>query len=340
MNAIPLVRANAILPGVKFLNQIGSPTERLLKQSGLSGEVLDNPEALIPLYCVFTLFEKAARSEGIENLGVLMSQQGQIADFGMFGKILQQCLTLYDLLHTISALLTKTYNSGARTWITQNNDRIWFNHQFINSANQNNQQAHYYACLLYLKLIQFFTGEGWHPTDLHFQSHQLYSLEAIEIPSQVNVRFNQPNNAIGFHKSMLVLPLKQARNSSQAVSHQEKIYESVQSSAPADDFAESLRQLIRTQLLGGEPNVTSAAEAAGMSTRSFQRHLAEAGLSYSHLVDQVRFELATTWLQDSSLQVLDIAFNLGYDNPANFTRAFKRWAGVTPYQFRLSHLEA
>lgn len=340
MNAIPLVRANVILPGVKFLKQIGAPTERLLKQSGLSVDVLDDPEALIPLYYGFAFFEKAAQSEDIEHLGILASQQAQIADFGMFGKILQQSLTLYDLLNTVSDLLTKTYNSGARTWITQTSDRVWFNHQFINPANQNNQQSQYYACLLYLKVIQLAAGAGWVPNDLHFQTSKLKGLEEIELFSQVQVRFNQPSNAIGFHKSRLILPLKWSLSSDLASSQQQQVYEAVQSSAPATNFSESLRQLIRTQLSGGEPNVASAAEAAGMSTRSFQRHLAEAGLSYSHLVDQVRFELATTWLQDSSLQVLDIAFNLGYDNPANFTRAFKRWAGVTPYQFRLSHLEA
>lgn len=334
MSTIPLVRANVILPIVKFLNQIGSPTDRFLRQSGLSFEALDNPEALVPLYYGFAFFERAARSEGIEHLGVLVSQQPKVADLGMFGTILHQSLTLYDLLHTASVLLTKTYNSGARAWITQKGEQIWFNHQFINPANLTNQQAQYYACLLYLKVIQLVTGAGWHPTDLHFQTSKLQGLEEIEVFSQVRVRFNQPNNAIGFHKSLLILPLQRQLNGHLSLSQQKQVYEIVHSSAPATNFTESVRQLIRSQLSGGEPSVALAAEAAGMSTRSFQRHLTNNGLSYSRLVDQVRFELATTWLQDSTTQILDIALNLGYTNPANFTRAFKRWAGVTPSQFR------
>lgn len=339
MNVIPLVRASIILPGIKFLNQMGAPTEQLLGKSGLSVEALDDPEALIPLYCGFTLFERAAQIEGIEHLGILVSQQTQISELGMFGKILQQSLTLYDLLHTVSDLLTTTYNSGARTWITQKDDRVWFNHQFINPANLGNQQAQYYACLLYLKVIQLVTGAGWVSSDLHFQTSKLKGLEEMEVFSQVRVRFNQPNNAIGFHKDLLILPLKRSHDDHQTLSQQEQFYETMRSSAPATSFTESLRQLIRTQLSGGEPHVASAAEAAGMSIRSFQRGLAEMGLSYSHLVEQVRFELATAWLKDPSTQILDIAFNLGYDNPANFTRAFKRWAGVTPNQFRLSAMK-
>lgn len=334
MNAIPLVRANIALPAVKFLNQIGAPTERVLRQAGLSVEALDDPEALIPLYCGFAFLERAAQSEGIEHLGVLVSQQAQMADLGVFGKIMQQSLTLYDLLHTISVLLTTTYNSGARTWITQKGERVWFNHQFINPANQNNQQAQYYACLLYLKIIQLVTETGWHPTDLHFQTSQLQGLDEMEMFSQVRLRFNQPNNAIGFHKNLLHLPLKRPLNG--ALSLTQQVYENVQSSAPATDFTGSLQQLIRTQLSGGEANIDAAAAAAGMSIRSFQRHLAEAGLSYSRLVDQIRFELARTWLQDPTLQIVDVAFNLGYDNPANFTRAFKRWTGATPREFRHS----
>jgi AraC-like DNA-binding protein len=67
--------------------------------------------------------------------------------------------------------------------------------------------------------------------------------------------------------------------------------------------------------------------------------LTEADLSYSHLVEQVRFNLAISWLQDPSLKIADIAAELGYNDPANFTRAFKRWTGVSPLRFRQQQQE-
>jgi AraC-like DNA-binding protein len=67
--------------------------------------------------------------------------------------------------------------------------------------------------------------------------------------------------------------------------------------------------------------------------------LTKADLSYSHLVEQVRFNLAISWLQDPSLKIADIAAELGYNDPANFTRAFKRWTGVSPLRFRQQQQE-
>lgn len=75
-----------------------------------------------------------------------------------------------------------------------------------------------------------------------------------------------------------------------------------------------------------------------MSLRSFQRQLAKEQLSYSLLIDQIRFETAIRLLQDPSLKLIEIALELGYNDAANFTRAFKRWTGISPSQFRHLHV--
>jgi hypothetical protein len=60
MNPSPLVRANSILPIIKFLEQVGIPTERLIREAKLPISILDDPEALISLYHGFTIIEKVA----------------------------------------------------------------------------------------------------------------------------------------------------------------------------------------------------------------------------------------------------------------------------------------
>ena len=332
MKAIPLVRANSILPIVKFLEQLGTPTERLIREAKLPLSMLEDPETLISLYHGFAFLEKVAHCEGIEHLGILVNQQTQITDLGIFSKILCQSLTLYDLLNTISVLLTTTYNSGARVWLTDKDDQVWLNHQYFNPAKVNNQQAQYYASLKYLKIIQLLMGTQWYPIALHFQADQLSGLDDIELFSHTRVYFQQPNNAIAFPKSLLTLPLQHRINSN--LCYQQQTYEILQSSAPATDFTTSLRQLIREHLKGGYPDVKLAAEAAGMSTRTLQRRLAQEGLNYSRLVEQVRFDLAMILLQYATLQLNDIASELGYTEPANFTRSFKRWVGISPRGFR------
>jgi AraC-like DNA-binding protein len=336
MNAIPLVRSSAILPMIGFLNQNSVPSEKLLRRAKLPIAALANPESLIPLYNAFAFSELVARQEGIELFGVMVSQRVLVEEFGMFTKLACQSLTLYDFLHTISVFLTSTHNSGARVWLTQKGDKVWLNHQYVNQANADNQQAQYYACLLYLKLIQSVTMDGWYATDLHFQAGQLRGLENFEVFSQLQVHFNQPNNAIGFARSLLCLPLKQAINGHLSFQHQD--YETWWVSSPATDFVGSARQLVRSYLPDGGLPIAFAAEAAGLSTRSLQRRLAEKGISYSRLIDQVRFSVAVELLKDPSVQLTNVSLELGYTEPATFTRAFQRWTGILPSEFRHLHL--
>jgi AraC-like DNA-binding protein len=71
-----------------------------------------------------------------------------------------------------------------------------------------------------------------------------------------------------------------------------------------------------------------------MSARTLQRRLSAAGLSYQELLDVVRRETAEKCMMDSSLSIGEVAYLVGYSEPAAFHRAFKRWTGITPQAFR------
>ena len=81
------------------------------------------------------------------------------------------------------------------------------------------------------------------------------------------------------------------------------------------------------------------AEVAGLSVRALQRRLAQHGLTHFEIVDQARYQAATNLLADPDVRITEIALDLGYANANHFTRAFKRWAGVTPSEYR-KHQEA
>ena len=70
------------------------------------------------------------------------------------------------------------------------------------------------------------------------------------------------------------------------------------------------------------------------SIRTLQRRLAEDGLTYSQLISRLRYQQAIHWLVNSDLKIIEIAAELGYQDAAHFTRAFKRWTGVSPQTFR------
>jgi AraC-like DNA-binding protein len=103
---------------------------------------------------------------------------------------------------------------------------------------------------------------------------------------------------------------------------------------PAHDFGGAVRQVVAALLPGGYPDVRLVAEAVRMSPRTLQRRLRQEDLTFAGLVARTRCEVARQLLADPGRKVIDVALDLGYSDPAHFTRAFTRWTGLPPRAFR------
>jgi AraC-like DNA-binding protein len=114
-------------------------------------------------------------------------------------------------------------------------------------------------------------------------------------------------------------------------------YDALVSTVALVDFPESVARLVRISLRQGQSQIRSIASAAGISVRTLQRRLAECGLEYSALVEGARFEIAADLLKNQRCKLIDIAYDVGYADAASFTRAFRRWTGVTPSEYRHLH---
>ncbi len=104
----------------------------------------------------------------------------------------------------------------------------------------------------------------------------------------------------------------------------------MQPSTADGDLAAFVRGAIAASLASGMPTIPGAAMAAGLSVRSLQRRLAEAGLTYSQLREEVHRDTALRLIADRGFSLSEISAALGYSDPAHFTRAFVRWTGQTP----------
>lgn len=100
-------------------------------------------------------------------------------------------------------------------------------------------------------------------------------------------------------------------------------------------LSDRVRRLVGDQL-GGTTTMTlaSVSRDLAVSGRTMSRRLADEGTSFRDILDDVRREFACALLQDRSLSVGDIAFFLQYSEPSVFHRAFRRWTGQTPREFR------
>lgn len=334
MDTIPLAKASLALPFIRFLDQIGAPTERYLEQVHLPIDAFYNLNTLVPLHQGCAFLELAAQKEGLEELAILVGQQTQISQLGSVWPLVYQSLTLYDLLHKILQF-RRTWNSGAKVWLTEAGEYQWLHHQYLLPQQFQTGQANYYSISNFLSAIRLVTGAEWQPDQLYIRSGKSKAISAMDNLSNTPIQFNQASNSICFSKALLSKPLTLPSTTFAS----ERLAKSLLSTVPADGFQESLGQLIQSLLPRKYPSLAIAAEAAGVSVRTLQRRLEDHQLNYSQLVEKIRFEQAVKLLQDSNHPLIDIAFELGYTDAANFTRAFKRWTGVSPREFRRLHLQ-
>ncbi len=333
---IPLIRANAMHGVIALLQQLNAPTERLLAEAKLPSFVLQEPEALLPLRQVLHFIECAAHAEGIEHFGLLAGQKSQIANLGALGRLLCQSLTLHNAIHTLICL-APSYNSGDRIWLEQQGDMVWLCRKFIDGLEKSYPQAVHSSVLFLIHLIQLAAGPQWKPTKIHLTTPPFGGFDQLEELANAQILFNQDATAIVFPKALLSLPLQ---NPGQYGTQRTRDYETLYLSTPATNFSASLRQVIEVQLKQGYPNIQSTAEILGTSVRSFQRRLNQTNLTYSQLIEQVRFERSVQLLSDPMNKAADVASEIGYKDPANYSRAFKRWTGLSPKNYSMRYLKA
>ncbi|HJP60509.1 MAG TPA: helix-turn-helix transcriptional regulator, partial [Gemmatimonadaceae bacterium] len=97
---------------------------------------------------------------------------------------------------------------------------------------------------------------------------------------------------------------------------------------------ERVRSEIWNVLSEGPPNLSRIASALSVTPRTLQRRLAEEGTSLQREVEEIRRMMAMALLRDSSNSIDEVAMLLGYAEPSTLFRSFRRWTGMTPYQYR------
>ncbi len=147
------------------------------------------------------------------------------------------------------------------------------------------------------------------------------------------VLFEQPRVAVRFNLSLLQspMPLRDARL-------RQLLDRQLQHMLPglADNslFEQQLQQVLFRLLVAGEATLQRAAAAMHMSSRTLQRRLLQHGVCWQQWLDSSRAHLANHYFADTALSISDIALLLGFSEHSAFTRAYRRWTGQTPAQYR------
>ena len=328
---IHLTRAAAFQPICDFLKGGGDEVTRHLEVAGIAPELMASPEFLLPLNACGGFFEKSAGRVGVKDIGLVVGQQTAIGEFGLFGKVLRQSLTLKDLLEKLVAL-TPMVDSGARPWMEEDVEtdsiRLWIDHETESGRDLVND----YGLMLFIGAVRMVTGQEWRPDLVWMNRAQSRDLSGFEALSDANLKPHQ--DAVGFRipRCLLAAPVQRE---SELRGNGHRVEEEFRETAPPERLVDSVTETLRMLLCSRVPNLEEVACLAGWGPRSLQRALRSEGTSFRELLDRVRFESAAGLLKDPSNSVSEIAWHLGYSDLANFTHAFIRWTGLSPRRYRL-----
>jgi AraC-like DNA-binding protein len=102
-------------------------------------------------------------------------------------------------------------------------------------------------------------------------------------------------------------------------------------------LTEDLRRVLRTELLRETCSAATIARFFSMHRRTLHRHLRTEGLAFRQIANEIRFEIACELLANTDMALGQIAAALKYSEPSAFTRAFRRWSGQAPSEWRNRH---
>ena len=109
------------------------------------------------------------------------------------------------------------------------------------------------------------------------------------------------------------------------------------SSRGSSQFAEDLRQVLRSELLRDTCTAATVAQLFSMHRRTLHRYLQIEGRTFRQVADAVRFEIACEMLANTDTALSQVAATLNYSELSAFTRAFRRWSGQPPSTWRANH---
>lgn len=334
MKPIRIYRAAHLFPFLEILEEIGAPVESCLRQAKLPTLLLERPNAALPMMPTLDFLTNTTRKEGIDELGLRAVRHIRLADFdrtvvlGVLGApTLQMGIKRFCELAPVLEDTSITFQVAA-------GDKVSKVCSTVEKAGdlRGLRYSEWGQNMALLAVARAFAGPSWAPAEMAFASHGPLSRYAHEqLP---NTRF-----LVGQKAAWVTIPRELLSLSAPARTTATGMRRTADAApAPAAELAcdmpATLRRVLATYLSDGAPSVEFAAELSGIGVRTFQRRLGEHGLTYSEILQQARFEVASNLLHKTDAKLLDIAYEAGYDDPSHFSRAFRRTAGCSPREYR------
>lgn len=310
----------------------GASRSRLISAANLSPDVLENPRATIPLPQMGLLLRAIMAEVGDDGIAIEVGLRLAPTAFGNLGYALLCSETLADAINLCERYWHML--GGASDITLQRGD-----HECVVYLTQNTvlpdalKHISYQATLASLyRGFQLLTQADATQMEIWFTSPApVYADKVTRLLG--HVRYGMPANQFRFAASLLSrkLPMHNAHSLRQALAACER------EQALSNIGHSHLRDKVRQEILFGQngyPSLNQVCSNLNMTARTLRRKLEDEGTNFKLLLEEAKRRDALKLLDDQHMEIQRIATILGYQDPANFTRAFRQWTGQTPSQYR------
>tara|TARA_R110002096_G_scaffold140901_6_gene295599 strand:- start:246 stop:1205 length:960 start_codon:yes stop_codon:yes gene_type:complete len=307
-----------------YLRHIGAPVEKHFRSQGLP-TLCEDPNAFVPLEKAWNFFASTAQHVD-PMLGWRVGQF--VGDHNLnraFLQKLENAPTLYGALKKLIRL-SASEASHLHLGIEERGDNI---HLFTHYPDMKGEPGYFlsqsYQIGVILGVIRHYAGKDWMPPEIGIEYPHVPAV-AEELFPKCRIRARQRTGYIAIPRASLHLPPpRRVSNEGQ---------EGPLILTDKLDYSETLRLLLQPYLPEGYPRALLAASLMDTSERTLDRRLSESGLTYRAVIDGLRFDEAKKLLEQTDAQIVDVAAAVGFEDPANFSRMFRRIGGLSPREFR------
>lgn len=330
----PQIAATFLKQLLVHLEEHSVDAQRLLVSHNIDPGVLEEPDAMVPMGSFFGLIEAGVAATGDQNLGLHIYQSIDFRDVGTFGYVILNSGRLADVLDA-SSRFYRLFQTDTDVRIEHDGEDCRVIYSVTAPGMPYSRQDSEMSLMFIVQFIRRFAGEDWRPDAAYFQHPAPSDISEHKRLLCDTLFFDQPENAMTFPSATLDVPIPRAdgRLSRALQATMERLL-AARRAETGDNFIRTLERSLMKALPAGVPGMDAIASDLAMSGRTLQRRLAEQKVNFKDLIEQLRREMSINYIRASDLSMTEIAYLLGYSDLRSFDRAFKRWTGDTPFQYR------
>jgi AraC-like DNA-binding protein len=289
---------------------------------------LRNPENTLSFVELGKLLRACVAATGCQHLGLLVGQRSATGCLGLVGRLMRNAATLRDAILDLCAHQQR-YVRGAVTYLVVQNGTAFWGYAVYLPGIDAIEQISDAAIAVGFNMMRELAGAE--PSEILMSRPAPIDLAPYRRFFGSTPRFDAEQLALVFPERLLALPVRGADPKAR-----EMLEKSVAAywAVSQPSVTDQVIRVLRPRVIFSEASLEEIAGTLKMHPRMLNRRLEAEGTTFRQLLNQARFEVARQLLAGTKVQVTDLALALGYADTSSFSRAFQRWSGVAPSDWR------